>query len=157
MAGLEVKYNVSKIDGTVDENASYFVLRLDDGCENKKHHEACLDAVITYARAIRDTNKELHDDLMNLYGWNRMTEKLIKLVEIRNVLKHDETTYKQYFDEIKEKMIAFFEFHKWWNYEEHNLDNIVDDEVSSKTRNTKCYMELDLILDIYHDELLKYQ
>lgn len=77
MAGLEVKYNVSKIDGTVDENASYFVLRLDDCCENKKHQEACLDAVITYARAIRDTNKELHDDLMNLYGWNRMTEKLI--------------------------------------------------------------------------------
>lgn len=54
--GLHRKYIVRKADGSPnDPNASYFVLRLDDGCRDEVHLRACRIAAAQYASEITRT------------------------------------------------------------------------------------------------------
>jgi len=66
--GLYTKYQLSKVSGeSLDENAEYFVLRLDkDG--DPLHVDACRCAIITYAVVMEKTHPELAKDLKNRYG-----------------------------------------------------------------------------------------
>lgn len=67
--GLHMRYIVSKTNGQpIDDNAEYFVLRLDKGGSDPKHIEACRKAVLAYAEEIRDHLPELSDDLINRYS-----------------------------------------------------------------------------------------
>lgn len=67
--GLLRKYNISKTNGEpIDEGAEYFILRLDDGGSDLIHGDACRQAVLTYAYAIRNHLPKLADDLIALYG-----------------------------------------------------------------------------------------
>ena len=67
--GLHRKYIISKMNGDpVDENAEYFVLRLDENGGDSKHIEACRKAIITYAESIQDHLPELSKDLIERYG-----------------------------------------------------------------------------------------
>ena len=66
--GLYNRYKVSKINGDVDPNAEYFVLRLDDGGSDPKHIEACKKAILVYAEEIKEHLPELSNDLKNKYG-----------------------------------------------------------------------------------------
>lgn len=52
----------------VDENAEYFVMRLDYGGKDHVHIEACRMAVLVYAYAIKDHLPELSKDLIDRYG-----------------------------------------------------------------------------------------
>lgn len=52
----------------VDENAEYFVMRLDDGGKDKKHIEACRKAVCFYANEIKNHLPGLSKDLFHRYG-----------------------------------------------------------------------------------------
>ena len=71
---LEKMYIIIKADGSaVDPNANYFVLRLDDGCKDKIHLNACRNAAIAY----RDTVKgsyltQIGDDLVDSFMNVRM-------------------------------------------------------------------------------------
>lgn len=66
--GLKKKYIIFNSDGSdVPENAEYFVLRLDDGCNDKKHLSACRDAVMQYAERIKDHLPELSSDIFSKY------------------------------------------------------------------------------------------
>lgn len=79
--GLHQKYVIRKVSGikgdggfretlitkAVDPSAEYFVLRLDDGCKDKKHVEACRKAVLHYAELIKNHLPELSKDLINKY------------------------------------------------------------------------------------------
>lgn len=68
-SGLMHKYVILKGDGTPkDEGAEYFVLRLDDGGSDKRHIEACRDAIITYALRIQDHLPALARELLEKYG-----------------------------------------------------------------------------------------
>lgn len=51
-----------------DENAEYFVLRLDKNGSDPKHIEACRKAVIAYAVNIEPHLPELAKDLIERYG-----------------------------------------------------------------------------------------
>jgi len=66
--GLHMKYFVSKVSGEpVEENAEYFVLRLDkDG--DPLHVDACRCAINTYAAVMESKHPELAKDLKNRYG-----------------------------------------------------------------------------------------
>lgn len=72
--GLHLKYFISKVNGKpVDEEAEYFVLRLDppkitDSEETKAHRAACKSAVIKFAQEILKTNSKLCIDLLNRYS-----------------------------------------------------------------------------------------
>jgi len=67
--GLYNKYIVSKSNGEpVDNNAEYFVLRLDENGKDKNHIDACRKAIITYAEAISDHLPELSKDLYRRYN-----------------------------------------------------------------------------------------
>jgi hypothetical protein len=52
----------------VDENAEYFVLRLDKNGKDPKHIEACRKAIIAYAVNIEPHLPELAKDLIERYG-----------------------------------------------------------------------------------------
>ena len=67
--GLRQKYIVSKVNGSpIHEDAEYFILRLDKNGDDPIHIEACRQAVITYAIAIRSHLPKLSDDLFARYG-----------------------------------------------------------------------------------------
>lgn len=67
--GLFQKYIIYKADGTpLNENAEYFVLRLDNQCSDRKHVEACRKAVLLYALEIGEHLPKLSKDLLNKYG-----------------------------------------------------------------------------------------
>ena len=68
MDGLYNKYVVSKSNGNkVDENAEYFVLRLDENGE-KNHVDACKKAILVYAENIKEFLPKLSEDLIQKYG-----------------------------------------------------------------------------------------
>lgn len=70
--GLHRRYNVTKVSGEpVDQDAEYFVLRLDDGGDDEKHIEACRLAVIKYADTIEEHLPQLANDLYEKYGQYR--------------------------------------------------------------------------------------
>lgn len=66
--GLYQKYIISKTNEPIDENAEYFILRLDEGGNDKKHIEACRKAVLTYANEIKEHLPKLSEDLITRYG-----------------------------------------------------------------------------------------
>ena len=67
--GLHLRYIVNKTDGQpVDEDAEYFVLRLDKNGSDPKHIEACRKAIITYAVTIEPHLPELSKDLIERYS-----------------------------------------------------------------------------------------
>ena len=67
--GLYQKYIISKTNRElIDENAEYFILRLDEGGNDKKHIEACRKAVLTYANEIKEHLPKLSEDLITRYG-----------------------------------------------------------------------------------------
>ena len=67
--GLHLRYIVTKTDGEpVDENAEYFVLRLDDGGDDIKHIKACRKAIRVYAKKIKKHLPELSKDLLSRYS-----------------------------------------------------------------------------------------
>ena len=67
--GLHQRYIVSKTSGKpVDEDAEYFVLRVDKNGKDPKHIAACRKAVLKYAEEIADHLPELSKDLINRYG-----------------------------------------------------------------------------------------
>ena len=69
--GLHQRYHVSKVSGEpIDENAEYFVLRLDSGGDDLRHIEACRCAINTYAVMIGKTHPELASDLISRYSQN---------------------------------------------------------------------------------------
>lgn len=62
--GLYKRYYISKVSGEpIDEDAEYFILRLDGGGSDPKHIAACRKAVITYADEIKEHLPELSKDL----------------------------------------------------------------------------------------------
>ncbi|MFW6272247.1 MAG: hypothetical protein ACOC2U_00490 [bacterium] len=66
--GLYNKYIIKKTNGKpIDPNSDYFVLRLDDGCKDKKHLEASRKALLTYAEEIKDHLPKLSKDLIEKY------------------------------------------------------------------------------------------
>lgn len=66
--GLHLRYIVSKTNGEpIDEDAEYFVMRLDNGGNDKKHIDACRKAVLFYANEIKEHLPELSKDLINRY------------------------------------------------------------------------------------------
>jgi len=67
--GLHSRYYVSKVSGEpVDEDAEYFVLRLDKGGSDLLHVDACRCAIMTYASVIEKTQPELAKDLKIRYS-----------------------------------------------------------------------------------------
>jgi len=67
--GLHSRYYVSKVSGEpVDENAEYFVLRLDKNASDLLHVDACRCAIMTYATIIEKTQPKLAKDLKNKYS-----------------------------------------------------------------------------------------
>lgn len=67
--GLHRRYIIQKASGEpVDRNAEYFVLRLDSDGDDHIHIWACRQAVLTYAKLIKDHLPELSADLINRYG-----------------------------------------------------------------------------------------
>lgn len=89
--GLMARYRVTKIDGTTNPDAEYFVLRLDDKGSDPVHIAACREAINTYADAIKSHLPLLHDDLKRLYGalWasSVASQKVEKLQEENRILK----------------------------------------------------------------------
>lgn len=67
--GILPRYIVSKADGSpMDPGAEYFVLRLDDGGDDKLHVLACRDAVLMYATMIQEHLPVLSKELFEKYG-----------------------------------------------------------------------------------------
>lgn len=82
--GLHQRYVIRKVVGetkregffgttrlktkAVDDNAEYFVMRLDRGGKDPIHIEACREAVLYYAELIKDHIPELSQDLIKRYG-----------------------------------------------------------------------------------------
>lgn len=67
--GLYHRYNVTKVEGETDPAAHYFVLRLDPACKDRVHVEACRDAALEYAKAVRCTHLEqVGEDLVSMIG-----------------------------------------------------------------------------------------
>lgn len=66
--GLIKKYNITKSDGSpVDENAEYFVLRLDNNGNDAVHIEACRHAINKYADKISNHIPLLAKELKEKY------------------------------------------------------------------------------------------
>lgn len=67
--GLYNKYIVSKSNREpIDPGAEFFVLRLDDGCNDKNHLAACRMAVLNYADYISPYIPQLSEDLIDRYS-----------------------------------------------------------------------------------------
>lgn len=67
--GLHGRYFVEKVNGEpIDENAEYFVLRLDKYGSDQKHIAACRKAILTYANEIKDHLPKLSKDIIERYG-----------------------------------------------------------------------------------------
>jgi hypothetical protein len=67
--GLHTRYRVEKYDGTqVDQDAEYFVLRLDYGGDDHTHVTACRVAIMTYADEIAHHLPQLAADIRQRYG-----------------------------------------------------------------------------------------
>lgn len=67
--GLHGRYIISKSDGSpVDDNAEYFVLRLDSGGSDQLHIDACRLAILAYAQAIENHLPQLAGDIRKRYG-----------------------------------------------------------------------------------------
>jgi hypothetical protein len=67
--GLHGRYIVLKTNGEpVDDDAEYFILRLDKNGSDPKHISACRKAVLTYADEIKDHLPKLSEDLYKLYS-----------------------------------------------------------------------------------------
>ena len=66
--GLYARYTVSKVDGEpIDDNAEYFVLRLDTNGHDIKHIRACRKAIRVYAKKIKYHLPKLSQDLLSRY------------------------------------------------------------------------------------------
>jgi len=66
--GLHLRYIVSKTNGKpVDQDAEYFVMRLDYGGNDRKHIDACRKALLVYANEIKEHLPDLSEDLINRY------------------------------------------------------------------------------------------
>jgi hypothetical protein len=75
--GLHNRYYVSKVNGEkVDENAEYFILRLDEYGSDINHIKACRKAIITYANEIKEHLPILSSDLIERYGEELKTLKI---------------------------------------------------------------------------------
>ena len=73
--GLHQRYIVEKVSGEpVDEDAEYFILRLDKNGDDINHINACRKAILTYANEIEKYIPKLASDLKGRYS-----EKLEKL------------------------------------------------------------------------------
>lgn len=69
--GLHGRYYVEKVNGEpVDENAEYFILRLDRNASNPYHLAACRRAIMAYANTIQPVLPVLAHDLFARYGTN---------------------------------------------------------------------------------------
>lgn len=67
--GLHGRYIVEKVNGEpMDEDAEYFILRLDKNGSDSKHIAACRKAIMTYAEEIKDHLPKLSKDLIERYG-----------------------------------------------------------------------------------------
>ena len=67
--GLYGRYIVEKVSGEpVDENAEYFILRLDKYGDDPKHIAACRKAILTYANEIKEHLPKLSSDLLERYS-----------------------------------------------------------------------------------------
>lgn len=71
--GLHTRYYILKIDSNgelkmPEDDAEYFVLRLDNGCSDLKHLEACRYAILSYAFLIKDYLLKLSEDIIKRYG-----------------------------------------------------------------------------------------
>lgn len=67
--GLHGRYIVEKVNGEpIDENAEYFILRLDKNGNDPKHIAACRKAIMTYAEEIKDHLPKLSKDLIERYS-----------------------------------------------------------------------------------------
>lgn len=68
-SGLYGKYIISKTNGNpINEDAEYFILRLDEGCRDKKHLAACKKAALAYAESIKSHLPKLASDLVKRYN-----------------------------------------------------------------------------------------
>lgn len=64
--GLHQRYIISHADKSpVDEDAEYFILRLDSGGSDPEHIKACRKAAVAYARAIQHHLPQLAADLLD--------------------------------------------------------------------------------------------
>lgn len=67
--GLQHRYDVFKANGEpIDEGAEYFVLRLDDGGDDKAHINACREAIRYYATLMQFDLPALAQDIWHKYG-----------------------------------------------------------------------------------------
>ena len=67
--GLHQRYIVTKTDGEpIDENAEYFILRVDKNGSDPRHIAACRKAVLCYANEIKNHLPELSKDLIDRYS-----------------------------------------------------------------------------------------
>lgn len=67
--GLHGRYIVFKTNGEpVDEDAEYFILRLDKNGSDPNHISACRKAILTYAEEIKNYIPKLYDDLIERYA-----------------------------------------------------------------------------------------
>lgn len=67
--GLYGRYIVEKVSGEpVDEDAEYFLLRLDKNGSDPKHIAACRKAIMTYANEIKTHLPKLSQDLIERYS-----------------------------------------------------------------------------------------
>lgn len=67
--GLHKKYEIKKIGSTEKVTGEYFVLRLDDKCEDEIHLKACRKAVLAYAESINPVNPKLSEDIIKRYKY----------------------------------------------------------------------------------------
>lgn len=63
------KYKIYKTNGkSVDPDALYFILRLDDECKDKIHLEACKKTALTYVEEIKDHMPKLAKQMIEIYN-----------------------------------------------------------------------------------------
>lgn len=68
--GLYNKYKIEKTNGEpIDEDAKFFVLRIDLNQNDKKHMEACRIALRVYAREVKEHIPKLSKDLLQYLGY----------------------------------------------------------------------------------------
>ena len=67
--GLHQRYGITHLDGSpIDPEADYFILRLDERCQDQKHIKSCRKAILTYADEIEYHLPQLADDIRIRYG-----------------------------------------------------------------------------------------
>ena len=140
--GLHSRYHVEKTNGEpVDENAEYFVLRVDKNGSDPKHIAACRKAVITYAEEIRPYLPKLANDLIQRYN------------NIKDLIKDAKDEF------YNQKMLSidnrdFSAASEWREVEKHIDEVVVDTEkildflkyIDNETANFKCKSEIDEII-----------